>query len=142
MKVTYSESVKYKMLERLKTHSSNVVLRSDFADLGDYRQISRGLKALIANKELVKIAFGVYAKAYQSKYTDAPLIKGGTDLVFREALQRLEVPFEPGSAEQAYNAGVSTQVPVRNTVRLKGRCRRRISYRNSRLIFEGNINAK
>ena len=130
------------MLVRLKAHSSNVVLRSDFADLGDYRQVSRGLKALITDKELVKIGFGLYAKAYQSQYTNSPIIKGGTDLALREALTRLKIPFEPGSAEQAYNAGESTQVPVRNIVRLKSRCRRLIRYKNSQLIFEGNINAK
>lgn len=81
-------------------------------------------------------------KAYVSKYTDIPLIKNGADSIFREALKRLNVAFEPGSAEQNYNAGKTTQVPVGNVVRLKSRCRRRIGYGNIKLVFEKKINAK
>lgn len=142
MRVKYSESIEYKALNRLKAIRGSVVLRKDFNDLGSYRQISRALKELIAEKKLVKIGIGVYAKAYSSKYSDTPLIKNGTDSTLREALKRLGIGYEPGSAEKEYNEGKTTQVPVHNIVRLKSRCRRRIGYKNSKLIFEKNINAK
>jgi len=117
------------------------VLRTDFSDLGSYRQMSRIFKKFTIEKKLVKIGSGIYAKTYISKYTDAPLIKNGTDSALREALKRLGIAYEPGSAEKDYNEGKTTQVPVRNIVKLKDRCRR-IHYGNSELIFEGNINAK
>ena len=142
MRVKYQESMEYKALNRLKAIRGSVVLRKDFNDLGSYRQISRALNELIAEKKLVKIGAGIYAKAYLSKYSDIPLVKNGTDSTLREALKRLGIAFEPGSAEQEYNEGKTTQVPVRNIVRLKSRCRRRIGYKNSELIFEKNINAK
>ena len=142
MRVKYDESIKYKALNRLKTIRSSVVLRTDFNDLGSYRQISRILKAFIAEKKLVKIGSGVYAKAYVSKYTDIPLVKNGIDSTLREALKRLGVAYELSNAEKDYNAGRTTQVPVRNILKLKKRCRRRLGYRNSRLVFERNINAK
>lgn len=142
MRVKYSESIKYKALTRLKSIRGSVVLRKDFNDLGSYRQISRVLKKLIAEKKLVKIGTGIYAKAYLSKYSDIPLIKNGIDFTLRKALKRLGITYEPGSAEKNYNEGKSTQVPVRNIVKLKSRCRRRIGYRNSKLIFEKKINAK
>ena len=142
MRVQYQESIEYKALIRLKEIRGSVVLRKDFNDLGSYRQISRALNELIAEKKLVKIGTGIYAKAYLSKYTNTPLIKNGTDPALREALKRLGIAFEPGSAEKEYNEGKTTQVPVRNIVRLKSRCRRRIGYKNSELIFEKNINAK
>jgi hypothetical protein len=142
MRVKYSESIEYKALNRLKAIRGSVVLRKDFNDLGSYRQISRALNELIAKKKLVKIGAGIYAKAYLSKYSDVPLVKNGTDSALREALKRLGVAYEPGSAEKDYNEGKSTQVPVRNIVKLKSRCRRRIGYRNSELIFEKKINAK
>lgn len=142
MRVKYSESIEYKALNRLKKIRGNVVLRKDFSDLGSYRQISRALNKLIAEKKLVKIGTGIYAKAYLSKYTDTPLIKNGTDSALRTALKRLGIDYEPSSAEKAYNEGKTTQVPARNIVRLKSRCRRRIGYKNSELIFEKNINAK
>ena len=142
MKVTYQESIEYKLANRLKAISGSVVLRQNLNDLGSYRQISRALAKLTAKKKLVKIGAGIYAKAYASKYTDMPLIKNGTDSTLREALKRLGVTYEPGSAEKDYNEGKSTQVPVKNIVILKDRCRRRIGYGNSQLIFEKNINAK
>lgn len=142
MRTKYSDSVEYKALNRLKTTRGSVVLRADFNDLGSYRQVSRVLNRLIEEKKLVKIGKGIYAKAYLSKYSDTPLIKNGTDSALREALKRLSIAFEPGSAEKEYNEGKTTQIPVHNIVRLKNRCRRRIGYRNSKLIFEKNINAK
>jgi len=142
MRVKYQNSIGYKVLKRLKTVRGSIVLRQNFNDLGSYRQISRVLKQLRAERKLVKISAGVYAKTYVSKYVDLPLIKNGTDSTFREALKRLNVAFEPGSAEQDYNTGKTTQIPVGNVVRLKSRCRRRIAYENSKLIFEKKINAK
>lgn len=142
MRVKYSESIEFKALQRLKQIRGNVVLRKDFLDLGSYRQISRILKNLIAEKKLVKIGAGLYAKAYLSKYSDRPLIKNGSGSALREALQRLGVRYEPGSAEKDYNERKSTQIPVKNIVQLKDRCRRRIGYNNNFLIFERGINAK
>src|SRR6185312_3193539 len=131
----YQKSLKFKVLDRIKQLSGNVVLRKEIADMGSPRQISRCLKDLIAMGELVKIGYGIYAKAYTSKYTDTPLIKGGIDSAMRDALKCLGIAYEPGSAERKYNEGKSTQVPVKNIVKLKNRCRRCISYKNSRLIF-------
>jgi len=136
------ESIEYKALTRIKSVRGNVVLRKDLSDLGSYRQISRAINKLIEDKKIIKIGSGVYAKAYQSKYSNTPLIKNGTDAALRTALKRLDVAFEPGSAEKEYNEGKTTQLPVRNIVRLKSRCRRRIGYKNNELIFEKNINAK
>lgn len=142
MRVNYTDSVEYKTLNRIKVIRGNIVLRKDLNNLASYRQVSRVLKDLIVKKKLVKIGAGIYAKAYTSKYTNIPLIKNGTDLAFRNALERLDIAYEPGSAEKEYNEGKSTQVPVQNIVKLKSRCRRRICYRNSELIFERTINAK
>lgn len=142
MRVKYSESIEYKALGRLKVIRGSVVLRKDFNDIGSYRQVSRALNKLIDEKKLIKLGAGIYAKAYLSKYSDIPLVKNGIDSTLREALKRLGIAYEPGTAEKEYNEGKTTQVPVRNIVRLKNRCRRRIRYRNSELIFEKNINAK
>lgn len=142
MRVKYSESIEYKALNRLNAIRGSAVLRKDFDGLGSYRQISRAINKLIEEKKLVKVGRGIYAKAYLSKYSNTPLIKNGVDTTLRSALKRLGVAFEPGSAEKEYNEGKTTQVPVRNIVRLKSRCRRRIGYKNSELIFENSINAK
>lgn len=142
MKVKYRNSLEYKILERINRKRSNVILRCDFKEIGSHSQVTRVFKKLLTDKKLVKIGFGIYAKAYTSKFTDVPLIKGGIDSAFNEALKKIGVLFEKGSAEQAYVAGFTTQIPARNVIRLKTRCRRQISYGKARLIFENKINAK
>lgn len=142
MKVAYENSIGYQAMRLIDRTPEKVLLRKDFVNLGGYRQISRVLKRLIHEKILVRIGFGVYAKAYQLKYIDEPLIKDGFDVVSRGALDRLNVKWEAGSAEQAYNAGQSQQVPVQNFVRLKTRLRRKLAYANRKLYFEGNVNAR
>jgi len=39
MKVKYVDSIEYRVLNRLKTIRGNVVLRTDFDELGSYRQL-------------------------------------------------------------------------------------------------------
>jgi hypothetical protein len=142
MKVTYKNSIEYQTLIRLSRIHSNVILRHELNELGSYSQLSRVLKKLIAEKILVKIGFGIYAKAYLSKYTDLPLIKGGIDSAMNNALKKLGVQFEPGSIAKEYAAGLTTQIPAKNVIRLKSRCRRQIGYGKVKLTFEQGINAR
>jgi hypothetical protein len=92
--------------------------------------------------ELTKIGYGIYAKSYISENINKPIIKVGFDQACKEALTKLKVKWEPGSAEKAYNAGLSTQVPVRIAVCLKSRFRRYLSYGNRKLIIEKGINGR
>ncbi len=43
------------------------------------------LKKVGRRKKLVRIGFGIYAKAVISKYTEKPMIKGGVDAAFYAA---------------------------------------------------------
>lgn len=138
----YRNSLKFKVLDRIQQLPGNVVLRENIKDMSSPRQISRCLFALVEMGELVKIGYGIYAKAYSSEYIDRPVIQGGFGQACKEALTKLGVDWEPGSAEQAYNAGLSTQVPVRTIVKLKSRFRGHLNYGNRKLIVEKGINAR
>ncbi len=70
------------------------------------------------------------------------MLVDGFDTVAREALDRMHVQWEPGSAEQEYNAGKTQQVPTQNVVRLKSRLRRNIQYQGRQIYFERGINAR
>lgn len=143
MKKRTNETLVTMMRARLAQIESSVVLRSDFEDLGIERQISRGLQQLQKEDRFVKIGYGVYAKAYRSPIDPRYLlIEGGTDVALRQALTRLKIQWQPGTAEQAYNSGKSTQVPVRNIIKLNSRFRRKIGYRKRKLLFEEKINAR
>ncbi|CAN5457664.1 DUF6088 family protein [soil metagenome] len=136
MKVTYKDSLNYKLRERINTLPSTVVFFADLVDLSGKTQVSRGIKALIEEKELVKIGYGIYAKSRGSEYTDLPVIKGGFKQAALAALDRLGIIWESGQPEQDYNSGRSTQVPVRPTIKLKSRLRRQIGYGNMSLRYE------
>ena len=143
MRVKYTESLEFRIRDLIEKSVVLVLLRGDFDSLGGgYRQTSRVLKKLIERRELVKIGHGVYAKAYTSPYLDEPLIEQGFDVVAREALQKLGVRWESGSAESEYNDGSSQQVPTQNIVRLKSRFRRKISYAGRQLQYERDTNAR
>lgn len=138
----YKNSLKFKVLERIKQMPGNVVLRENVEDMSSPRQISRCFKALVEMGELVKIGYGIYAKAYISEYINRPVIRGGFGQVCKEALTKLGVVWEAGTAEQEYNAGLSTQVPVRTIVQLKSRFRGHLNYGGRKLIVEKGINAR
>ncbi len=138
----YKNSLKFKVLDRIQQISGNVVLRVDIEDMGSPRQISRCFRDLVEMGDLIKIGYGIYAKSYLSEYINKPVIKGGFGQVCKEALTKLGVKWQPGSAEQTYNAGLSTQIPVRTIVQLKSRFRGHLNYGNRKLIIEKGINAK
>jgi hypothetical protein len=138
----YKNSLKFKVLDRIQQMSGNIVLREDIEDMGSPRQISRCFRDLVEMGDLIKIGYGIYAKSYLSKYINKPVIASGFGQVCKEALTKLGVKWQPGSAEQAYNAGLSTQVPVRTIVQLKSRFRGHLNYGNRKLIIEKGINAR
>lgn len=142
MKKTYTESVLFKARSRLKQAKKSIILPSDLADLGSYSQVNRVINQLIEAGELVKISKGVYARSYNSEYSDIPLLIKDFGMCCREALTRLGINWEDNSAIQAYNQGLTTQVPSNDGVRLKSRNRRVFEYAGHRFAYEGNINAK
>jgi hypothetical protein len=46
------------------------------------------------------------------------------------------VKWEPTEAENTYNAGLSTHIPVDPAVRIKGRFSRSLRYRNTEMMIE------
>lgn len=138
----YKNSLKFAVLARIQQLSGNVVLRKDIQDMGSSRQISRCFKDLVEMGELVRMGYGVYAKSYISRYINQPVIRGDFGQVCKEALNKLGVIWKTGSAEEAYNAGLSTQVPARTFVRLKSRYRGHLSDGGRKLFIEKGINAR
>jgi hypothetical protein len=106
----------------------NVFERKDFLALADYDQVGRALLTLTREGKLIRIGYGLYAKARANRITGRPMLAapGGFDQVAKEALDRLEVEWQPSSTEKGYNNG-STQIPVNTQVFIKDRFNRTIS---------------
>jgi len=124
---TLEKRVKY----RISRKRGTVFLRSDFDGLSDYDQVGRCLSQLVKKGELLKLGYGVYARAKKSSITGSLMLdaNGGFVGASREALDRLKVDWEPTLTERDYNAGLSTQVPVNAAVSIKGKFSRKLSYR-------------
>lgn len=138
----YKNTFRDTVSRTIKNRVGAIVLRSDLNNLGNPRQISRALKALIEDGELIKLGYGVYVKAEKTKYSDEPIMIISMAEACAEALKRLGIRWELGKAIQDYNLGKTQQVPAKFIVRLKSRFRRDLGYNNRKIIFEGKVNAK
>ena len=113
---------------RIAKRRSDAFLTREFLDLGGPRQVLRALRQLTEQGKLIRLGYGVYARAIQSRLSGKPILysANGLDGAAREALTKLGVKWEPTAAQRAYNEGRSTQVPINPAVRIKGRFSRRL----------------
>jgi len=129
--------------ERIETRitrkrGEDVFLPREFSDLGGEDQVLRVLRNLTREGRLVRLGYGVYARAITSKLSGKPILYSANGLASaaRQALNKLGVRWEPTEAERAYNEGRSTQVPVNPAVRVRGRFSRRLRDGNTELVLE------
>lgn len=113
-----------------------VVLREDFDDLGGYDQVGRALRKLVSKEIIMKIGYGLYAKAEKSPFTGNLLPQLSLPQLAKQALARLKIETAPSQLEKDYNAGKSTQVPTGRRIAVKGRVSRRIGYDGTYVSYE------
>lgn len=130
------KSLEQKVAERIARKSADVFLREDFKDLADYDQVGRSLRRLVRKGALVKIGYGLYARAIASPLSGKPVPNKGLPTLAVEALKRLQVETKPSSYAQAYNSGRTTQVPTGRVIAVKGRVARKIGYDGKYVTFE------
>ena len=123
---------------RIARKRDDVFLPREFADLGGEDQVLRVLRGLVREGRLVRLGYGVYGRAVQSRLSSEPILYSANGFIgaARQALTKLGVQWEPTEAERAYNEGRSTQVPVNPVVRVKGRFSRQLRYGNTELVLE------
>ena len=132
---TMIQPLKTRLLKRIARKRGDVFLRADFDDLGGYDQVGRVLRQLVRQGALMKIGFGLYARAVQSPFSDSPVPPQGLTTL-TEALKRLEIKTAPSRLEQDYIAGRTTQVPTGRVVAVARRVRRKLGYNGFFLSFE------
>lgn len=131
-------SLKQQVEQQIANTGRDVFLRTDFAQLGGYDQVGRALRKLVAEGKLLKIGYGLYAKARISSITGKPMLAsvGGFKAVSEQALELLGVAWQPSDELVRYNKGETTQVPVNAKVIVKSRFNRKIYLRNMKLQIE------
>ena len=124
------------MAERIARKKASVFLRDDFKDLGGYDQIGRGLRRLTVKGQIIRIGYGVYARAVLSPLSGNTVPVKPLPALTVEVLSRLNVETTPSSFARAYNAGTTTQVPTGRVIAVKGRFSRKIGYGGKYAVFE------
>ena len=144
MKVKYEDSFEFKFLQKVASIEGSTVLRSDFNEIeGSDRQISRALSSLVKKGLLIRLGYGVYAKLEPSLYRKGEyILPRGFIEIAREALTKMAIPWKMSDYERQYNAGETTQIPVRPTTLIQKRFRRKLQYKNREFPFEYSLRSR
>lgn len=116
--VSYAEismrklSIKHRMARSIAVRKGEVIMRGDFRSMGSESQISRALKALITEGRIVRLGYGVYAKARPSSLSGKPVPRACLAELAQEALIKMGVNPTLGSAQAAYAEGRTKHVPM------------------------------
>ena len=115
----------------------DVFLRADFADLGTPSRVTRAISELIKKGKLVRLGYGVYAKAVPSPVTGNPIPRRVLESLVAEAFDSLRIPIDLGTARSAYATGGSGQVPMSVTISTGSRrVSRKLKLGNREVIYE------
>jgi hypothetical protein len=102
--------VQAKVARSIDRSSFEVFLRGDFKRIGSYTQIGKALNALMRAGQLVRLGYGVYAKARPSSLSGRPVPRKPLESLALQTFKKLGIKVDLGFAAREYNAG-STQVP-------------------------------
>ena len=138
MKVRYTDTYEYQILQKLEEIPGYAILRSELEDIGPKRQVNYAIAQLIKKRNLIKLGSGIYARLKPSTFRPGEYIMPGPGFIgiIREALTKLGIPWELSKYEKLYNAGEWTQVPVRPTTIIQKRMRRKLRYADKEFPFE------
>ncbi len=130
-------TVKERIAASLKASKDFVFLRKEFGRFGDYRQVSRAVAELMNEGLIVRVGYGVYARAIESPLTGTPVPKNALVAIGLEAMRKMGVKAEVGASERALQEGRSTQVPMLPVISIgKARVRRKIGFGKRTIAYE------
>ena len=136
-------NIKDRMVRSIARRKGEIVLRADFEAMGSASQISRALKQLIEAGKIVRLGYGVYAKARPSLLSGKPVPRVSLEELAQEALEKLSVPVQLGRAQADYAEGKTTQIPVRTTFNTgQRRISRKITVGISTVRYENHYRAR
>jgi hypothetical protein len=129
------QTLEARLLGRINRKRGDLFLRADFNGIGDYARVGHALRGLVRDGHLLKLGYGVYARARPSLLDGKPTpVKGMRELA-AEALDRLGIKTELTDLEKAYNAGRTSQVPTGRVIGVSRPVRRKLVINGIALAF-------
>ncbi len=132
-------TVKERISASLRASKDGVFLRREFDRFGDYRQISRAVKELVADGLIVRVGYGVYARARKSSLSSRTVPESTLVSIGLEAMRKLGVKADVGKEARALRDGLSTQVPMLPIISIgKSRVCRKIGFGKRTVLYEND----
>jgi hypothetical protein len=130
-------TIKERIAASLKASKDFVFLRKEFDHFGDYRQVSRAVSGLMDDGLIVRVGYGVYAKAIKSPLSGNPVPKDALVAIGLAAMRKMGIKADIGSSEKALQEGRSTQVPMLPVISVgKSRVHRKIGFGERTIAYE------
>ena len=123
-------TVRDRIADRIRrTRKTDVFLRDDFADFGAYDVVGRELRKLVGAGMLVRVGYGLYARAKRSVLSGKPIPVAPLIGIGYQALRRLGYSPKPSQAALDYIERRTMQVPAGDRIAVPGaRVRRKIAF--------------
>lgn len=130
-------TVKERVIAKIKRSTSSVFLRKEFDRLGDYRQVSRAVNEVAASGMLVRVGFGLYARARPSTLDGKPVPTTPLLNIGLEVMQKIGVKADVGKDAKNLREGRSTQVPMLPIINVgRSRVSRKITVGKRQVVYE------
>lgn len=118
----------------------DIFLRADFDKFGTPSRVTRGISELISKGKLIKLGYGVYAKAIPSSITGNPVPRKVLESLAVEAFEQLGVPITMGNARIQYSTGTTTQIPMSISISTGStRINRKLKLGNREIVYEKSL---
>lgn len=132
-------TVKDRIAATLRKSKDGVFLRKEFDRFGDYRQVSRAVRDLVVAGVIVRMGYGVYARAIKSPFSGKPVPKEALVAIGLEAMRKMGVKADIGTFEKDLRSGTSTQIPMLPVISVgNSRINRKIGFGKRMIVYETN----
>jgi Family of unknown function (DUF6088) len=136
-------TIKDRIVRSISMRQGEVVLRSDFDGMGSSAQVTRGLNELVKSGRIVRIGYGVFAKAKLSSISGKPVPREPLETLTLETLRKLGANPVMGVAQEKYASGKTTQIPMQTIFNIGSkRITRKITVGNRTASYENNYKSR
>jgi hypothetical protein len=136
-------TIKDRIIRSISMRQGEVVLRSDFEDMGSPAQVTRGLNELVRIGRIIRIGYGVFAKAKLSSISGKPVPRQTLEILTLETLKKLGASPIMGLAQEKFASGKTTQIPMKTVFNIGAkRITRKITVGNRTAIYENNYKSR
>lgn len=135
-----TQSTKTKIAKSIAKTNGEVFTRDDFSRFGSPSRVTRAIQELLKAGMIVKLGYGVFAKAMPSPIDKAPIPRKPLEALLTEVFESLNIPITQGQAIADYQAGKSDQIPNSLTISTGSRVvTRKIGFGSRQVVYEKNL---